>query len=175
MSKNKMGKILWMCKIDASEVKFLFPTLATFWLQVFESWFTIAKRMGPGWSKSDPLWFNLAIRQRNKPIFDEELFNKGLVTIDDVLIDDRVLTVLEITEKFNASSKMLLINAIYIKVKKVIDSKKGDQENPFCILEKVRNRSKTLYNTYAFNACLLVKYPQKWESILDYEFKESEF
>ena len=75
------GRFIFLCDYDLDKMK----NLAPFYKEILRIWQEMDKRRHFEANKNNPIIFNNRhICIRNKMIFDEGLFKKGLVQIDDI-------------------------------------------------------------------------------------------
>ena len=166
LDKN-LGELIWRCNLNKKHVKLLFAK--SFWAEVLEAWSEInfsdecSKKCE---IKNQIIWYNSMLLSNNKPIFWKHWWEKGIITVSD-LLDDR--------DNFKTAQDL---NVNWLELNIVLASMPSDWKNVlfsnqegvceaslFEKFSKIKTTSKYAYNLLIADKEFVLKYCQRWEDV----------
>ncbi|XP_046573121.1 uncharacterized protein LOC124281137 [Haliotis rubra] len=156
----------------------------TFWRDVLQGWSNfLAKHYEKVECSSEILcqsvWWNDNIKIGGKPVYYLELFERGIIFINDFMYDDRLYNFDEFQEKYDMTIDFLKYQGLRLSINKFIKKHNPKRlQCPFlpynCLKLGKEQGSKYFYQSL-FNTSLSKSSGQgKWEKEFDKEYTESE-
>ena len=179
MRCSSLQQNIWRCSIQPKDVKKL-GIKEDFWIDVLSSWseYNVYKNTR---TENQLLWYNSKIRIKDKPFFWSDAYNKGLLYVHQLFIDEHYKSYELIKQQYGLTK--LRYNSLKAALPK--EWKVFFEENPagtylplpphnydYCVNHKIKNLSQEVYKFLQDDVLLTHNKYLKWIQDLGSDFCE---
>ena len=155
----------------------------TWWSGVHQAWCRINFHEPHSYSAvlNQVLWFNSHVKIAGKMCCNKQLIERGVLTISDLMMDDLIMNVNQLVDRFPEMSWLewySLMNAIPKKWKNIILNKVNVSLQHSMLYSEVVNRKKVtalLFRKQTYNCCALFDVLNSWNKVLATPITMEEF
>ena len=123
--KKLGGKTVFRSHIPPNQFKGLDLIQSDFWKTVLIKWLEYGEKTSSvkPFSKHDPICNNVHIKYRNQPLFLPNSIQRGAITVNDIMIDNRIMNYNEFKEKFGEFPRGLLDHNVILQALNVFGNR----------------------------------------------------
>ena len=173
------NQFFWACNFSPQDM----PNVCEaegFWLSVVQAWalYNYHEPLTKGCIKKQIIWLNSHIRIEDRPVYFENAYDKGIIFLEDILKESRLMQYNEIVELYGMDAMSWLqyyslVSAIPISWKCAFkeNGNEGLYESKYEIIMGMVKCSKNVYDQLISNGDTLMPKAAFWERKLNIELQ----
>ena len=175
-------ELFWQCNLNKGDIN-VFNIKSKFWKSVLEAWCEINFKIPKSESEkaNQILWYNSLFKIAGSVFVIKEMFQKGIYTVKDLVIENRIMTCNEVNEIFDLNIRQMQYNSLISSIPqsyKIAACRAEVQEvqetNLYTELTAFTKWSKIVYDKMNVSEEALGKVKQIWERKLKIKIEMDE-